>query len=583
METKIIMGLSAVAVVASMILIQTDRRKLGGLILGLTVAVALPFIGWPSLMGLRKGLGIFRRVPVEVLWRGLFEASVPLGLLVGLAAAFRKAGPGGRSRQWDAPRSAGNTDKPLGKILEGEPAHEGTLLGTANGFTKVFVTDRERESHMQIVGPTRSGKSQLLFGLSGQDMKRGMPVFFMEAKGDSSDFDQFLKLANLAGRPFDVRYFNPQDSRSMTFNPIRRLPGQDTTAVANQLARAIGREPTSSGEGQDYYRSLDYARMLNMIEVFCATGLEFTFKDCLAYFSSDKARKKAFDLCKDPRKVEAAQEDFKKGTDTSALTSAIRPWTTGELGRLLNDYSPQIRLEEIFKYDQLAYFAVPVGHLQVLANPLGRMLISGLLSVAASRQKMYPKPKPASVILDEFAEFATPVFASFIATVGSARFWTVLSHQDLGQLKRIEGMSPEAFHSAVFANTSGCKVCFRTPAPEDAEFWSATLGTYKTFKDTEQIQRGMLGMAMKTGQVSRREVEEFKVHPNLLKSLIPGTALIYSAGRFECLARTASVARLLEPIETPKLEAPKVKAGIGLELERELKGPGRFDNDGRLR
>ena len=582
METKIAMLICTAGIIGCSVLLHFEYRKLAGLALGLAVALSLPLIGLPVLLTLRKTLGIFRHVAVADLRRTTNEISIGLGLFIGLGLALRKAGSGSRKSQWDAPRHAGSTDKPLGRILEGKSSDNGTFLGTANGWTHVFVTDKERESHMQIVGPTRSGKSQLLFALSGQDMKRGMPVFFMEAKGDSSDFDQFLKLANLAGRIADVRYFNSQDPRSMTLNPIRRLPGQDTTAVANQLARAIGREPTSSGEGQDYYRSLDYARMLNMIEVFCATDLEFTFKDCLAYFISDKARSKAFDLCNELRKVEAAQEDFKKGTDTTALTSAIRPWTTGELGRLLNDYSPQIRLEEIFERGQLAYFAVPIGHLQVLANPLGRMLISGLLSVAADRQKQYPKPKPASVVLDEFAEFATPVFSSFIATVGSARFWTVLSHQDLGQLKKIEGMSAEAFQSAVFANTSGCKVCFRTPAPEDAEFWSATLGTYTTFKDTEQVQRGMLG-TMRTGQVSRREAEEFKVHPNLLKNLQPGTALIYSAGRLECLARTASVARLLEPIKTPSLEAPIVPQGKGLELESELKGPGRFDNDGRLR
>ncbi|MFA5141332.1 MAG: TraM recognition domain-containing protein [Elusimicrobiota bacterium] len=582
METKIAMLICAAGVAGCSVLLHFERRKLAGLALGLAVALSLPLIAWPVLMKLRKDLGICRHVPVGDLRRTTGGASAVLGLLMGLCLAFRKAGPGTRKRQWDAPRHAGDTDKPLGRILGGEPSPHGTFLGTANGWTKVFVTDKERESHMQVVGPTRSGKSQLLFAVSGQDMKRRMPVFFMEAKGDSSDFDQFLKLAEVAGRARDVRYFNPQDPRSMTFNPIRPLPGQDTTAITNQLARAIGREPTSSGEGQDYYRSLDYARMLNMIEVFCAAGLEFTFKDCLAYFSSEKARKKAFDLCKDLAKVDMAAQDFKKGGDAAALTSAIRPWTTGELGRLLNDYSPQIRLDHVFRYDQLGYFAVPVGHLQVLANPLGRMIISGLLSVAAARQKQYPKPPGASVILDEFAEFATPVFSSFIATVGSARFWTVLSHQDLGQLKRIEGMSAEAFHSAVFANTSGCKVCFRTPAPEDAEFWASTLGTYTTFKDTEQVQRGALG-TMRTGQISRREVEEFKVHPNLLKALKPGTALIYSGGRIECLAKTAGVARLLEVEETPKVEEPLVRKSKGLELEAEVKPSGRFDKDGRLK
>jgi hypothetical protein len=87
MQTKIVMSLSAVAVVFSMVLLQSGRRKLGGLILGLTIALALPFIGWPSLMSLRK-LGMFKRVSEAVLWRGLFKLSGPLGLFVGLGAAF---------------------------------------------------------------------------------------------------------------------------------------------------------------------------------------------------------------------------------------------------------------------------------------------------------------------------------------------------------------------------------------------------------------------------------------------------------------------------------------------------------------
>lgn len=576
------MGLAVAGLLASAALAQSGRRKWAGLLVAATLALCAPSILWPTLMELRKDARTLRRVPLAALERACLTASVPLGLLAGLLVALRTGERNGRKAEWDAPRAAGDPGKALGRILDAGPGKDGTLLGASNAGP-VYVADAEREAHMQVVGPSGSGKSQLLFALSGQDMRRGLPVFFMEAKGDSSDFDQFAKLAAKAGRLGDVRYFNPQDPRSMSFNPIRRLPGQDETGITNQLARAIGREPTSKGEGQDYYRSLDYARMLHMVEVFLATGREFTFKDCLAYFNSGKAREKAFGLCPSARLVETAWSDFKQGTDTAALTSAIAPWTTGELGRLLNSYAPDIRLEEVFDERQLAYMAVPVGHLQMLANPLGRMMISGLLSVAAARQKSQPKPGAASVILDEFAEFATPVFASFIATVRSARFWTVLSHQDLGQLKRIEGMSAEAFHSAVFANTSGCKVCFRTPAPEDAEFWSATLGTYTALKDTEQVVKGWAG-ASKTGAVSRREVEAFKVHPNQLKNLRPGMALVYSAGRLECLARTARVAELLEDMPTPGLDAPKAAQSAGLDLESAAVSAGalpKFDKEGR--
>lgn len=580
-NAQVVMALAAVGVLAGAALAHLERRKWAGLLVFATLALAAPSIMWPTLIELRKDSRGLRRVPLAALERACFMASVPLGLFFGGLVAFRLGGRNGRKAQWDAPRAANDPGKALARILDAGPGKDGTLLGASNAGP-VHVTDPEREAHMQVVGPSGAGKSQLLFALSGQDMKRGMPVFFMEAKGDSSDFDQYLKLAGKAGRLGDVRYFNPQDPRSMTFNPIRRLPGQDETAITNQLARAIGREPTSKGEGQDYYRSLDYARMLHMVEVFLATGREFTFKDCLAYFNSGKARDKAFGLCPVARLVDAAWSDFKQGTDTAALTSAIAPWTTGELGRLLNSYAPDIRLEEVFDRRQLAYMAVPVGHLQMLANPLGRMMISGLLSVAAARQKMQPKPLAASVILDEFAEFATPVFASFIATVRSARFWTVLSHQDLGQLQRIEGMSAEAFKSAVFANTSGCKVCFRTPDPEDAKFWAATLGTFTTYKDTEQVTKGWAG-ASKTGAVSRREVEEFKVHPNLLKNLRPGTALIYSAGRLECLAKTARVATLLDDVPTPGLDAPKAAESEGLDLESAVEAGGlpKFDKEGR--
>ena len=551
---------------AGLACVRRERKVLGGVLVGLAVALFLAVLPWSTVNMLSAKLPRFRRWLEPRVWTLRLRwgaASVCLGAAAGIGAAL--GGSGLRKADWEAPKESPLVDKELERVLVANRHTDETFLGVTKSARRLRLTAREREGHMQVVGPTRSGKSQFLLALAAQDMALGLPLFFMEAKGDKSDFDQFLKIAAISGNVNSIRYFNPQDSRSMTFNPIRPLPGQDSTAVANQIARAIGREPTSSGQGQDYYRGVDYAKIQSMAEVFMATGRAFTLRDCYYYFAFTEARDEAFKLCGDRRLADLARSEFKTNPDSSGLTSAFRPWTSGRLGELLNSYAPKIRLEDVFKKGQLAYFAVPVGHLQVLANPLGRMVISGLLSVAADRQRAHPKPGPATVILDEFAEFATPVFASFVATVGSAKMRTILSHQDLGQLKRVEGMDAEAFESVVFNNTSGCKVCFRTPDPEDAEFWSKMLGTHTTTRDTERVERG-LGGSSKTGSLSQRMVERFKIHPNLLKWMEPGTALVMAPGRAEGLVRTARVREIVNKLAIPTMPLVSLKAELGLDL-----------------
>jgi type IV secretory pathway TraG/TraD family ATPase VirD4 len=541
-------------------------RKLGSALMGISVAVFMLLLPWGAIATIDKSLPHFhrwftpRRATFRIYWSA-FSAS--MGAAAWAGVAWKSVGP--NTEDWKTPKDSSAVDKELDRGLRGKSAPGETFVGRTKTGLLVRLTAREREGHMQVVGPTRSGKSQLLLALAAQDIKANLPLFFMEAKGDRGDFDQFLKTASLAGRVESVRYFNPQDPRSMTFNPIRPVAGQDPTAVANQIARAIGREPTSSGQGQDYYRGVDYAKIQSMAEVFCSTGRAFTLRDCYYYFAFPEAREEALKLCGDWRLTKLAREEFKANSDSSGLTSALRPWTTGALGDLLNSYAPQIRLEDVFEKRQAAYFAVPIGHLQVLANPLGRMVISGLLSVAAARQRTEPKPGPATVILDEFAEFATPVFSSFVATVGSARMRAILSHQDLGQLRRVEGMDADAFESVVFNNTSGCKVCFRAPDPEDAEFWALMLGTHTTTRDTERVEGGMLG-EMQTGSRSRRMVERFKVHPNQLKTLESGTALVMAPGRAECLVRTARVREVVGKTAVPALVTVPAVPEKGLDL-----------------
>jgi hypothetical protein len=80
------------------------------------------------------------------------------------------------------------------------------------------------------------------------------------------------------------------------------------------------------------------------------------------------------------------------------------------------------------------------------------------------------------------------------------------------------------------------------------------LGTESSISDTERVKSGLLGDEH-TGDRSRREIEQFKIHPNKIKCLPPGVALVVAPGRETCLIRTARVHGLVKDIALPELTA----------------------------
>jgi conjugal transfer pilus assembly protein TraD len=75
-------------------------------------------------------------------------------------------------------------------------------------------------------------------------------------------------------------------------------------------------------------------------------------------------------------------------------------------------------------------------------------------------------------------------------------------------------------------------IFMRQSGPESAEMVSSLFGTYASKKETDVIEDGD-----KTGKGSMREVNEFRVHPDIVKELNIGQALFLGLGprRFHLL------------------------------------------------
>jgi type IV secretory pathway TraG/TraD family ATPase VirD4 len=153
---------------------------------------------------------------------------------------------------------------------------------------------------------------------------------------------------------------------------------------------------------------------------------------------------------------------------------------------------------------------------------MGKLMLQDLMKTVGSiyDDRNFEK-RPVTLIIDEFASFATPDFGEFIEKARGAGIGVIVAYQSRQSLNSIEGDLALKLNE----NTA-TKVVFQVQDSDDAQWFCGLLGTQKVEKETHQAEEGFIFGDTKTGMKSVREVEEYVVHPNELKSLKTGEALL---------------------------------------------------------
>jgi type IV secretory pathway TraG/TraD family ATPase VirD4 len=194
--------------------------------------------------------------------------------------------------------------------------------------------------------------------------------------------------------------------------------------------------------------------------------------------------------------------------------------------------------------------------------------------------------KPMTIIIDEFAEFAIPEFPSFLNRVRGAGIGVVIAHQTRGDL---EAISPD-FKNKIESNTN-TKIVAGVTDPEDAQFYAQMIGTRTVTKETRQVEETgffIFKSSVETGMKSVRDVEEFIIHPNRIKQIVQGEALVISrtvdtgfglvriekAQGFEDLAISRDeIERGMRIIRSRYMESVATAPGLRSEIEGAARGP----------
>jgi type IV secretory pathway TraG/TraD family ATPase VirD4 len=384
------------------------------------------------------------------------------------------------------------------------------------GLAPLFLFNEMRSGHVQIIGATGRGKTaSVVLPWFIRDLRCGNVPILIDGKGDESLItDLKRKLSPEAFRQLAV--FDLSNPDSLSLNP---LIGGSAQEVADRLIQSLEFE-------SHYFRDVQHAAALMVLETLAdcdkAASLDILYR-CLANpgVLLDLAKgQKDFpeSLLLEITRLAQMNRDLRE-EKFSGILSQLRPFTTGHLQHLV--CNQDIELREIMQGQSGFKGAVVLLNtlqFQKTAKVFGKMLMQLLAWVTATRSA---SSEFVPLFIDEFSAFVFEGFEQFLNKARSRNVGLHLSHQSIGDL---ESVSP-SFAKTVNVNTN-VKVLLGLNDPDTADYMARHLGTRTKVKTTERAVKSNWGDVETIGEMSLRETENYKIHPNKLKNYSRGQGVL---------------------------------------------------------
>ncbi|MGZ6310408.1 MAG: type IV secretory system conjugative DNA transfer family protein [Bdellovibrionota bacterium] len=433
----------------------------------------------------------------------------------------------------------------------------GIFIGRTTDGIPLRVPERSRLGHVQIIGATGRGKTEsVILPWLLRDLALGRSAILMDGKGDpnlAAHVSQFIRERIQRVRLVTFDLGNP--GSSCKINPLKFGTPQQIT---DRLFTAFSFD-------QSYYKSVQYSLAGSVISLIAdevkrsGDGKEVTFARIYELLTDDGALGKAVaEAPSGPTKValtkHLAESKKEREQKFSGLVSQLAPFAVGEIAPLVNgcgghaedengaaseeEAGKTVTLSEVVlgKQDDdggarsnppvVLILLIPTLLYQEIGAQLGKFLLQELAWAVGERASRFGEDGEfLPVYLDEFSAFVYPQFGHLLNKARSSGVALHLSHQSLGDL---EAVSPE-FAKVVNTN-SNVKCLLGLNDPETADFFARHLGTETEEKLTHRaVEEGgiLFRNHAKTGEMSMREVEAYKIHPNRLKSYSSGRGVIH--------------------------------------------------------
>lgn len=327
------------------------------------------------------------------------------------------------------------------------------------------ISEQDSRHHLWAIGPTGTGKSNLLRSLIVQDLDAGYPIVVIEPK------DLIHDVLSSIPRPRrkDVVVLDPLDDSPVGINPLQRL-GRDADVVADHVFNVFhaiygdSLGPRSSDILRNSLRALAGREDASLVMLpLLLTNPGFRRSVTRTVSQSDPIAAGPFWQWFDHLSPDASAQV------TAPLLNKIRPLLSPQLRSVLGQQHPRFNLRQILTEHKVLLVPLQKGVIgPEAAELLGALVVAELWQAIRERAAIAPDKRTTVMIyLDEVQDFLRlPVtdLADALAMSRSLGAAFHLAHQYIDQL-------PLAMRTA-FASNARSRIAFQLTAA-DAKTMSA--------------------------------------------------------------------------------------------------------------
>jgi hypothetical protein len=408
------------------------------------------------------------------------------------------------------------------------------LLGYDIFGEPFYWSDDTRTMQSNAFGMTGAGKTNLLETVTEQDILRGVPIIFIDGKGDKKLLAELLPSIEAAGRTQDLRVIDPMRPEiSARYNPF--------WAPEGNAEEHVGFVFESFNMEKDFFEGHQRVYLENIARVLHYSGKRFNFHDVLvcAYdqtllktqmkvaldrvaLDSTITRQQKLTLTMSVRNLLESFEDKERVSKIQGLINEMMTFMGDDMAMITGPYDDLLSLDDVIDKGLILFMSLNVNVNERAVTALGRMLLQNLQLMIGRRYSRAEEGEHqpfVSVIMDEFSPFAYENFAHILQTARGANVAFLFALQSAPQLLQVG----RGFRNDV-ASAPNTTFMLRTKDEETAQYFLKASARVRQMRRSMHVQKkGVFNPEFEEGtEGSQTEIKETLAQDEHIKKMPVG-------------------------------------------------------------